>query len=71
MTISDLKGNFGGECVSVVNDWHAVISIPAVQLHTPTALKQNLKIREFIKILWFLIKTFLLNLDILVENYTI
>lgn len=60
MVISDLKGDFGGECVSMVNDWHAVISIPAVQLHAPTALKQNLKIREFtekkLKILTFWLK---------------
>lgn len=47
---TNLKWNFGGECVSMVNDGHAIVSIPAVQLHTPTALQQYLQkaIIEFI-----------------------
>ncbi len=40
--ISNLKGYLSGECVSMINNWHAIISIPAVQLYAPTALKQHL-----------------------------
>ena len=40
---SDLEGYFSGECVSVVNNRHAVISIPAVQLNAPAALQQHLR----------------------------
>ena len=34
--------NAGGECVTVVDDGRAIISIPTVQLHTPAALQQHL-----------------------------
>lgn len=40
--MSYLKGYFSGECVSMINNWHAIISIPAVQLDAPTALQQHL-----------------------------
>lgn len=36
-----LKGHFGGESVAVVDDRFTFISIPAVQLHTATALVQG------------------------------
>lgn len=35
------KRHFGGECVSVVDDWLSFISIPAVQLHTTTTVTQR------------------------------
>lgn len=40
--ISNLKRYLGGECVSVINNGHAIVSIPAVQLHTSAALQQHL-----------------------------
>ena len=46
MSIYNLKWNLSGECVSVVNNWHAIISIPAVQLDTPAALQQHLSNRN-------------------------
>lgn len=39
---SDLKRYLGGERVSVINDRHAVVSVPAVQLDAPAALQQDL-----------------------------
>lgn len=40
--ISNLEGYFSGKRVSMINNWHAIISIPAVQLDAPTALQQHL-----------------------------
>lgn len=39
---SNLKRYLGGESVSVINNWHAVISIPTVQLNTSAALQKHL-----------------------------
>lgn len=35
------KGHFGGECVSMVDDWFSFIAVPAVQLHTAAAMIQS------------------------------
>lgn len=37
-----LEGDLGGQCMSMINDRHPVISIPAVQLYAPTALQEDL-----------------------------
>lgn len=33
-----LKSDLRGECMSMINYRHSIITIPAVQFHTPTAL---------------------------------
>lgn len=40
---ANLEGDFSCESVSVVNNRHAVISIPTVQLDASTALEQHLR----------------------------
>ena len=37
-----LEGYLSGEGVSVIDDRHAVIPVPAVQLHAPAALQKDL-----------------------------
>lgn len=39
---SNLKWYLGGKSVSVINYWHAIISIPTVQLNTSAALQKHL-----------------------------
>lgn len=46
MRISNLKGYLSGECVAVVNNRHAIVSVPAVQLDAPTALQEHLSKRD-------------------------
>ena len=38
------EADLAGESVSVVDDGAAVVSIPAVQLHTPTASEKDLPV---------------------------
>jgi hypothetical protein len=38
------KWNLGGECVTMIDERRAIISIPTVQLYTATASKQHLMI---------------------------
>lgn len=40
---ANLEGDFSCESVSVVNNRHAVISVPTVQLDASTALEQHLR----------------------------
>lgn len=37
-----LEGDLGRQCMSVINNGHAVISIPAVQLYAPASLQEDL-----------------------------
>lgn len=37
------KEHFGGECVTMIDDWLSFISIPTVQLHTAAAMIQRSK----------------------------
>lgn len=37
-----LEGDLGCQGVSMINDGHSIISVPAVQLYTPTALQEDL-----------------------------
>lgn len=39
---SNLKWYLGGKSVSVINNWHAIISIPTVQFNTSAALQKHL-----------------------------
>ena len=43
---TDLEGNLGGQSVAVVDNGRAVISIPAIQLHTPATRQQHLEYSE-------------------------
>lgn len=37
-----LEGDLGCQGMSMINDGHPIISIPAVQLYAPTALQEDL-----------------------------